>query len=360
LKRAIALALVVAGILVSSRARAFRFLTSGGKPVRWSGSFGLVQNLCSIPAGTQQAKAYASALGQWRGVGGMQDVAFHYGTWPSDHCSIALDDGWNDVALVDSSSIDGALGATIVVRSSDRIVEVNVLVANLSAQSFENPDEAFAPGTCPFSPTRTGQSSFLHELGHAHGIAISSAGGPDNHPLDFTIMRPSPPIPLGGGAPTYAHAQPMPDDAACGRFLYPSQLTETNLMASAQRLVSDSIQNTAPWKTIQRCRGETFTFHFTTANTGTTSVASDQRFFLATSPSAHGSEGITVGTWYGATVNAQKQVHPSITTTVPCGTPKGLYWLYHEVDAGHVVAESSETDNVIHNPLTIQVLDCGC
>jgi hypothetical protein len=352
--------LVLGALLVSRDAGAFRYLTSDGKPVRWPSSFGLVQNLCSVPSGTPQAKAYASALGQWRGIGGMQDTAYHYGTWPTDHCYIDLADGWNDVALVDAANIDGALGTTIVTRDGDRIKEVNILVANLYTQSFDNPDEAFAPGTCPYSPTRTGQSSLLHELGHAHGIAITSAGGPDNHPLDFTIMRPSPPVPLGGGSPSYVHAQPMPDDAACGRFLYPSTKPDTNIMASAQRLTSGQIHNTAPWKTIQRCRGESFTFDFTTANTGTTSVASDQRFFLATSPSAHGATGVTLGTWFGATVNAQKQVHPSITTKVPCGTPKGLYWLYHEADSAHAVVESSETDNVIHNPLTIQVLDCGC
>jgi len=358
--RVAAWGVILVGVFVSRPAWAYRDLTSDGKPVRWDKPFGLVQNLCSIPAGTTQSKAYAAALGEWRRIGGMADMAYHYGTWPTSHCFIQLDDGWNDVALVDASSIDGALGATIIVRSGARILEVNVLVANLFTQGFENPDEAFAPGTCPFSPERLGMSSLLHELGHAHGLAISSAGGPDNHPLGFTIMRPSPPVPLGGGGTSYIHAKPMPDDAACGRFLYPSDKPETNLMASAQKLASGSIDNTAPWKTVQRCRGETITFSFTIANTGTVSVASDQRFFIAPSSSAHGWAGITLGTWYGAMVNAQKQVHPSLTTTIPCGTPKGLYWLYHEADAGKAVVESIETDNVIHNPLTIQVLDCGC
>jgi hypothetical protein len=348
-------------VLLSSRgAASFRYLTADGKPVRWSAPFGLVQNLCSIPAGTKQAKAYAAAIGQWRAVGGMQDMVFHYGTWPESRCFVDLDDGWNDVALVDAASIDGALGTTVIVRNGAQIQEIDVLVANSSAQSFDNPDEAFATGTCPYATNATGMSAMLHELGHAHGFAITTAGGPDNHPLDFTVMRPSAPVPLGGGASTFVHAQPMPDDAACGRFLYPSSKPETNLMASAQRLSNGSIVNTAPWTTIKRCRGETFSFHFTTANTGTVTVASDQRFYLAPSPAAHSWSGITLGTWFGATVTAQKQVHPAVVTTVPCGTPKGLYWLYHEVDAKNVVVESTENDNVIHNPLTVQVLDCGC
>jgi len=349
----------LACLSLSLDAAAFRYLTCDGKPVRWGGSIGLVQNLCSIPSGSAQAKAYAATIGQWRGVGGMQDVVFHYGSWSTSHCFVDLADGWNDVALVDAAAIDGALGTTIVIRSCDRIQETNVLVANLSTQSFDNPDEAFAAGACPFALTRTGRSTLLHEFGHAHGLSITSAGGPDNHVLDFSIMRPSPPVPLGGG-PSAMFAQPMPDDAAGGRFLYPSTVPETNLMASAQRLSSGSIRSTAPWKTIQRCRGEAFSFDFTTANTGTKTVASDQRFFIATSPNAHTWTGITLGTWFGATVNAGKQVHPTVMTTIPCGTPKGLYWLYHQADAGNAVAESAENDNVIHNPLTIQVLDCGC
>jgi hypothetical protein len=350
----------LACLLSTSGAGAFRYLTCNGKPVRWSAPFGTVQNLCSIPSGSPQAKAYASALSQWRGVEGMQDMVFHFGTWPSDHCSINLNDGVNDVALVESSVIDGALGTTIVVRSCEKIEEVNVLVANLSAQSFENPDEAFAVGTCPYALSRTGQATMLHELGHAHGLAITSAGGPDNHPLNFTVMRPSPPVPLGGGGAAVIHDQPMPDDAAGGRFLYPSDKTERNLMASAQRFTTSGIRNTAPWKTIQRCRGETFSFRWTTANTGTVSLTSDQRFYLAPSPSAHGLTGITLATWFGATVDAQKEVHAAITVKIPCTTPPGLYWLYHEADAGHVIAEVSESDNVIHNPLTIQVGGCGC
>ncbi|UQA60731.1 hypothetical protein [Polyangium aurulentum] len=357
---ALAAASALALLLAGSDAFAYRYLSCNGKPVRWPGSYGAVQNLCSIPSGSSQAKAYTAAMGQWRGVVGMQDVAYHYGTWPSDHCHVDLDDGWNDVALVEAASIDGALGTTVLVRSCDQIEEANVLISNLATQTFDNPDEAFAAGTCPFSPTGTGMATFLHEMGHAHGLAITSAGGPDNHPLNFTVMRPSPPVPLGGGSAGVVHTQPMPDDAAGGRFLYPMSKTEVNLMASAQRLVDGEIRNVTPWKTLQRCRGETFTFRWTAANTGMVNVASDQRFFLAPSPSAHGTTGITLATWHDAMVLAQKEVHVNMAVTIPCSTPPGLYWLYHETDAGHTVVEVSESDNVIHNPLTIQVGNCGC
>jgi hypothetical protein len=358
--RALAQAAALVCFLVSAEAGAYRYLACNDNPVRWSAPFGVVQNVCSIPAGTLQAKAYAATVGQWRGVVGMQDTVYHYGTWPVNHCFVDLDDGWNDVALVDASSIDGALGATVIVRKCDEIQEANILVANLSTQTFENPDEAFAAGSCPYNPMQTGMATLLHELGHAHGLSITAAGGPDNHALNFSIMRPSPPVPLGGGSPGAIHVQPMPDDAAGGRFLYPSSMPEINLMASAQRLSDGAIRNTTSWHTIQRCRGDTFTFRWTTANTGTVAVDSDQRFFLATSPSAHSMAGINLATWYGARVLAQKEVHVSVTTTVPCGTPPGFYWIYHETDAAHTHAEASESDNVIHNSLTLQVGACGC
>jgi len=350
----------LACVVYAPNVAAYRYLACNGEPVRWEAPFGMVRNSCSMPSGSDMSNAYAAALGQWRGIGGMSDMVYHYGSWPPSRCWVDIVDGWNDVALVDVSSIDGALGETVMVRKCSQIIETNVLVANLFTQNFANPDEAFATGSCPLDPTRTGQTAMLHEFGHAHGLAASYAGGPDNHPLGFTIMRHAPPVPLGGGGFDIVHSQPMPDDVAGGRFLYPSGKAETNLVASAQRLSNGTIVNNADWQTIQRCRGDTFSFFFTTGNTGTTAVASDQRFYLATSPDAYVEKGITLGTWFGATVNAHSVVHLSVTTTIPCGTPPGFYWVYHQVDASGAIVEASESDNVVREALTVQVLACGC
>jgi hypothetical protein len=358
--RALAIGMGIACMLQAPSAAAFRYLACGGVPVRWPAPFGMVQNACSMPSGTEMSKAYAAVLGQWRGISGMSDMVYHYGSWPPSRCWVDVTDGWNDVALVPEGSIDGALGETVIVRQCSKIIEANVLVANLATQSFGNPDEAFATGTCPIDPTRTGQTALLHEFGHAHGLSLSYAGGPDNHSLGFTVMRPTPPVPLGGGGFDHVHSQPMPDDVAGGRFLYPLGSGATNLVASGQRLSKGNVFNNTFWQTIQRCRGDTFSFRFTTGNTGTQSVTSNQRFYLAKSPEAHTQQGITVGTWFGATINAQSAVHVPVTATIPCGTAPGLYWIYHDVDGSKAVDEASETDNVVHGALTVQVLDCGC
>jgi hypothetical protein len=342
----------------SSNARAFQILKCNGNPVRWPSAFGTVQNLCSIPVGSGQSGAYVNAIDQWRAIRGMNDMVFHSGVWPADHCTVDLDDDWNDVALVDVSVIDGALGSTFVTRDCEEIERIDILIANWATQDFFNPDEAFAKD--PFNTNNSGFDAFLHEFGHAHGLSISAPGLGDNHTTGFSIMRASTPLPHGGGGTAKIHTRPMPDDAAGGRFLYPSGNSQVNLFASAQRLSGSSIVDTAAFGTVNKCRGDALSFQWTTANPGTVPVTSDQRFYIAKSPTAHNQVGVTLGTWFGATVNPDHAVSPAVSLNIPCGTSTGLYWLYHAADAGNKVAENIEGDNVVHNPMTIQVLNCGC
>lgn len=353
-----ALAVLAAALLAPGDGAAFQYVTCGGNPVRWHQAFGMVQNLCSIPVVSGQAAAYVNAIDQWRDVRGMNDMIYHWGAFDAGYCWADLGDEWNDVALVDESVIDGALGSTFVTLDCGGIQRVDVLMANWDTQEFFNPDEAFAVD--PSNPTNTGFIAFLHEFGHAHGLAITPTGGGDNHPLGFSVMRSSTPLPLGGGGEAVYHARPMPDDADGGRFLYPSGKQQVNVFASAQQLSGSSIVDTAAFATVNRCPGDSVTFQWTAVNPGTVPITSDHRFYIADSPSAHGEAGFTLGTWFSATVNPGGEVSPTVTLQVPCGTPPGLYWLYHSADDGDQVAEGLEDDNVVHNPMTIQVLSCGC
>jgi hypothetical protein len=347
-------------LLYSAAAVGFQFLKCDGNPIKWSQPFGTTQNLCSIPVGSSQSGAYVNAINRWNAIPGMFDMVFHSNAWPAGHCTVTVGDEWNDVALVDTSDIDGAAGRTFWESDCEELEKVDILIANLDSQSFTNPDEAF--GSDPFQPLNTGFDAFVHEFGHAHGLAIATENTGDNHPMNFSIMRPTAPAPHGGGGAGVAHSRPMPDDAAGGRFLYPSGKSEVNVFASAQRLLSspNSIVETAAFGTVNKCRGDAVSFQWTTANRGTVPVTSDQRFYMAKSPTAHSQSGVTMATWFGATVNAEKRVSVPISVNVPCGTPAGLYWVYHAADAGNKVAESVESDNVVHNAMTIQVLNCGC
>jgi hypothetical protein len=348
------------GLLYAADTTAYQYLTCDGDPIKWHQPFGTVQNLCSIPVGSGQSGAYVNAINRWNAIRGMYDVVHHWGAWPADHCTVDLDDEWNDVALLDAAQIDGAAGRTFWTSDCDDMERVDILIANWSSQDFFDPDEAFA--TDPFNTNNTGFDAFVHEFGHAHGLAIATEDTGDNHPMTFSVMRPSVPAPHGGGGAGVPHSRPMPDDAAGGRFLYPSGNSEVNIFASAQRLRSspNSIADTATFGTVNKCRGDAVTFQWTTANRGTVPVTSDQRFYIAKSPTAHAQSGVTLGTWFGATVNAERRVSVPVSLNVPCGTSPGLYWVYHQADAGNQVAESVEGDNVVHNAMTIQVLTCGC
>jgi hypothetical protein len=356
---------IAAGLLLpAANARAYHLVTCGGEKLKWPGDSANVQmtrNLCSVPDGSTQAAAYFSAIDRWNQVGGMWDKLAASFAWDPSHCEFTIDDGWNDFALVDVAEIDGALGRSFVIRSCPDILGVDIAIANLTTQNFANPDEAFATVTgLNRKPLRTGQHSVLHEFGHALGLSIQPHGSTvDAHATGFSIMRATPPGVLAGGL-NLVHSRVMPDDAAGARVLYPSGKNEFNLMASAQSLSGGSIVNNAPWKTVDACRGASLTFTWTLLNAGTTTATCDQRFFMAPSPTAHNDAGITLAVWQDATVFAESVVSPSVTVAIPCGTPTGLYWLYHQVDSSNKFGEWNESDNVVHNPATIQVNNCGC
>jgi hypothetical protein len=335
----------------------------GGPALKWpSGQrANMVVNLHSMPEGSFQLQAYFNALNQWNSIRGMWDKYVNFGTWPPDQDTIDLGDDWSDVALVDAGSIDGALGSTFVTRDCPDIEVIDVLIANWDTQAFFNPDEAFGDGIDPIAPMNTGWMTILHEFGHGLGLAVTPKGGSDNHVTNaLSVMQPSV-LPRTGASNGASHARPMPDDAAGGRFLYSSGNSETNLAASAQMLnASQSVVNTAPWGTVNLCRGESLTFNFTILNTGTSALTSDQHFFLGTTPTSHKNPAISLGTWSGATVNAQKRVSPSVTFSIPCGAAPGLYWLFHRTDAAAAFSERSELDNYVHNPRTVRIMQCGC
>ena len=152
----------------------------------------------------------------------------------------------------------------------------------------------------------------------------------------------------------------MPDDAHGLRHLYGNGNTEKNLMASAQRHDGTTVVNNTKTETVTRCRGEAVTFNWTMVNAGTVDATVDNRFFLHPSSSGHDQTGVTLGTWFGATVNHNHSVFPSVTLNVPCGTAPGTYFLFHEVDSNHDFDEWNEDDNVVREALKVKVSNCGC
>jgi hypothetical protein len=351
-KNVVALGLVAGALLGTPGAHAFQVTTCDGAKVKWPGNSAnmkMTRNLCSVPSGSTQATSYFSAIDRWNQVGGSFDKLDPAFAWPPDQCFYTKGDDVNDFALVDVAQIDGNLGSALVWWDCSEIYEVDIRMANLNTQSFVNPDESFAVGLG--SPT--GRFAVLHEFGHGLGLSLL------NHVNGFAVMRTSPPAPLAGGL-GQEHARVMPDDAAGVRKLYPSGLNEFNLMASAQRLVGTAVVNNTATSTVTVCRGGAVNFNWTMVNAGTVAATVDNRFFLHTSSTGHNQTGVTLGTWFGATVNPNGSVFPNVTLNVPCGTTAGTYFLFHEVDANDDFGEWNESDNVVRQALKVQVNNCGC
>jgi hypothetical protein len=110
---------------------------------------------------------------------------------------IGIDDGQNDVALTDRSNIGGDNGLTFMVHNlcvlSSSWVEADVLVANDLTPGHVDEDSL---------TTVSERSTFLHEFGHAHGLA---------HSQNFNNMRVPQPRPVVGGSGETVDV--FPDDA---------------------------------------------------------------------------------------------------------------------------------------------------
>jgi hypothetical protein len=353
LQNLVALGVLAGALLGAPGAHAFKILTCGGKTVEWSGTAKMTRGQCSVPNGSTQATSYFSAIDRWNEVRGATDKLAAAFTWPPGHCFIDLDDGINDFALVDAADIDGHLGVSFVWRDCPEIHGIDILVANKNTQSFENPNESFAVGLG--SPS--GRFVVLHEFGHGQGLSLPTKGV-DNHVSGFAVMRGSR-GPLVGGL-GQQHARPLPDDAKGLRFLYPNGNSEVNLMASAQRLNDTSIVNNTPTVTFTLCRGSSVALDWTMANPGTAQATVDNRFFLHPSDSAHDQTGVTLATWFNATVNPENVVFPTVTLKIPCGTTSGTYFLYHQVDSSHELDEWNEDDNVVRHAVKVKINNCGC
>jgi hypothetical protein len=361
-KHVVVMGMMAAVLVGAPSVEAAKIITCNGNKLKWPGNSAnaqMTRNMCSVPNGSAQATTYFSAIDRWNQVGGMWDKLAASFAWDPSHCYITLDDDYNDFALVDTADIDGNLGGTLVWRDCPEIYSIDIMMANWNTQNFFNPDEAFAAGS-GLNSTSTGHFAALHEFGHGLGLSLTPKGSSvNNHVTGFAVMRASTPTPLAGGL-NVAHSRVMPDDAWGVRLLYPSGLNEFNLMASAQSMSGTALVNNTPWQTVNKCRGSNLTFKWTMVNAGTTNATVDQRFFLVKSPTGHNQTGVTLGTWYDATVFGEGVVFPSVTLPIPCGTGTGLYWLYHEVDSNNEFGEWNESDNVVHLPLTVQVMNCGC
>jgi hypothetical protein len=191
--------------------------------MRWpDGYFQTVRNTCSIPPGSAQDAAYDNAITQMNKA---VHVVSKFGDDDPSKCEVEWPDGYKQVALVKRSYIDGKNGRTHIISTcawplETAYNEIDMMIADDLPDFSNPPDEAISE--------QSGQSVFLHEMGHAHGL---------NHdPDSLNVMGDARTFPLAGG--TGAHAVLFPDDAAGLRTIYPEPDRLSSRLTCSPRPIS--------------------------------------------------------------------------------------------------------------------------
>jgi hypothetical protein len=332
-------AVLLSGFLLAPGAHAAHFVCNGN-PVVWDDPFEVTQNTFSIPNGSAKESDLNNAVGRWNGVQGMANMV-SMSLFSTSGNSITIGDGQNDAAVTQPANIGGAAGRTFMFHSlcvlSSSWSEADVLIA--SNNTFGKVGET--------SLSNSGRLAFLHEYGHAHGLA---------HAQKFNIMRTALPLPLVGGPGETVDV--LPDDANVGRFLYPNGNDEVNLFASADRRTSGDqiVLNNTGTLTVCAKGGANVTLTSTVGNNGTVNIQQTERWWVSLSDQAH-SGGIQIFQWNGSTFNAGGVNTRQVSFKMPALAP-GTYFLFHGVDVLHQVTESREDDNNVREGMKIQVNNC--
>lgn len=310
-----------------------------GSPVIWRGGTTVHRNRCSIADSGLTNTAYWNAIDAWNR---MTNTITSFLVNPATDCSVDHDDGQNEIALVDRSTIDGNNGITMLqlgvcfIGSND-IDEADVMIAN---------DLSFSPVWGDFIGT-TGRSTFVHEMGHFFGFT---------HDDVHAVMRTSPPhLVTGGLEPSTV----WPADTSGLGAVYGVTNARPNLLPSALGPVGGAVQTHDPRINFSMCRGASRTTRFTLANSG--SVASGTygiRLRLSTvAPTAGYSAASTVVATFTHSLGAFSAGTYDLPFTVPSSLANGTYYLYVDLDSAGAVPELLEGDNSTVSAMRI-VVNC--
>jgi hypothetical protein len=330
-------AVILAEFLCVSTAFSAAWHTCNDVPVRVKyAPMGMSWDQCSIPSGSPQERAFFSALYEHRFYSFALGFGAGFQHIYNGRCIITHDDGRSDVALVNRSDIDGALGLTITqddgctfAWEEQHIVEADVMVS--ADLSFARADESRVVTRAPAGAV-IGALVLLHELGHALGLDHSNA---------FAVMRdglraraPFVGMTLGSGG---LSSELTGDDVLGVSRIYGYDPSYRNLFVSSQvlrngMLVDNNVDPTrgdaAHPDPVMVCPGDRVNFYATVGNNNSNREAVQVRVYADSDLNAYYYPDSIPYSWFNISLGRGAYSFPvwyTVPSSMPSGTTQNLY-----------------------------------
>jgi hypothetical protein len=334
--------LVALSTLAAGMANAAGWNTCNGNVQHWnSGWTNMYISTTSFPAGSTWDARLQDAMWHWNNVGGS---GFNFYVGRDTDGSHSSGNGVNEVYMTGTE--DGSALAVTFTRShcywlfgtQNGLDEADVSFNANLAWSLD----PFDYGN-PSGPPYNFELVALHELGHALGL---------NHE-DRWMATMNSIYPNSGTLGYYKEVDPLADDRAGARILYPDGTTEVDVAGSAFKHTGSGTSGLVSSPS-SAARGSTVTIEYTFSNQGTATQSFDIGFYLSTND--YISTGDTLlGMNYGAWAGSGVQATYTRTLTIPSWVTPGYYTLGFLLDPNGTVAEKNETNDNQPMPRTIYI-----
>jgi len=321
-------------------AQAASWLNCDGSPIKWNaGRADMFVNTISFPAGSVWDGALQNAMWHWNNVKGAGFNFFvgHVGG------TINNSNGRNEIYF--SAAHAGSALAVTRMRyhcywlfGTHRGIDETDIAFNTSLAWNTGAVNYGALGS-PFHF----ESVALHELGHALGLMHS-----DGVQATLNSFYPN-----GGSLGQWEEIDPLPDDRAGIRALYPDFTAEVDVAGSAFKRTGSGTSSVVS-SPASAARGSTVNMEVTIANLGTASRSFNIGFYLSTDDRITTGDRL-LGTNTGASLSAGGLLTFTRSVTIPSTVAPGTYWLGFIVDNNGAVAEANEGNNGQPMPRTIRI-----
>jgi len=326
-------------------ANAYFYNTCSGNKVVWnSGWTNMWISTTSMPAGSVWDTRLQNAMWHWNNVKGSK---FNFYVGRDTDGTHSDNNGTTEVFF------EGGLGTNTLAVTRFRshcywlfgwhygIDEADV--AFNSDQSWSVSSLNYGNLGSPYSF----ESVALHELGHVLGL---------NHE-DRWMATLNSYYPNSGPVGQGKEWDPLPDDRAGVRFLYPDSTAETDIASSVFKRTGSGTSNLVA-STTSAVRGTNVNVEFTFHNLSTSRVDFNIGFYLSTNNIISTGDRL-LGTNTGAWASPGASFTSTRTLTIPSSIAPGQYWLGFIVDYDNKISETNEANNPMEMPRAITVLAAG-